>query len=290
MSDEAVTVVMDDRARLVSAVLAAGEWPEREQAQLTHAVHPHAKQTRHFLAGFADHPAVTGANQALAAGVSLDDLFSAALRCTWPDFAPLEPLPAAVDDAWVRSLADFVQATAVVTLWAEHDTAWQEALADLRAIFADDRLAHFLERLTGRPFPHRLLLMPNLTYPALSPVLAETQTAWSLILPLLKAVGESPPWPYREDPATVLAQACRRLFSHALHNDLASLNEEQQALLQHAAITLFLEEALDEFEAQAYLVRSRKQHNLPRLPLVVEAMRGALVGSGRNWVELLREQ
>ncbi len=77
MSDSQVEIVIDDTLRLVTAVLAASEWPTIEQAQLTHAVDPHAKQTRQFVAGYATHPAVIWVNQVIERGESLDDVFTA---------------------------------------------------------------------------------------------------------------------------------------------------------------------------------------------------------------------
>lgn len=277
---------IDDRARLVTAVLAASQWPEQEQAQLRHAVHPHAKQTRQQVLAQAGHPAVAGANAALAAGQPPDRLFAAALRCRWPDFAPQEPLPPNLDPAWVATLLSFAAETAVAAFWGEHDAAWQEALADLRAIFAGSRLPAFLDRLAGRAVAPPVVVLPNLLFPALSSVLAETAAGLTLILPLPKAVGESPPWPYREGPDWVLAESCRRLLRHALAADLARLPAGSLSLLEHAAITLFLEEALDESEALSYMVRSKRQFNLPRLPLAVETLRDYLAADGRSLADL----
>ena len=41
-------------------------------------------------------------------------------------------------------------------------------------------------------------------------------------------------------------------------------------------MTLCLEGEFDEAEAMAYLVRSKKEHSLPKLPLVVEELRDYL--------------
>ncbi|MCA9935332.1 MAG: hypothetical protein H6662_07890 [Ardenticatenaceae bacterium] len=269
-------VMLDDRARLVTAVLAASQWPEQEQAQLTHAVHPHAKQTRQFVQPFAAHTAVQHVNTLLADGTAVSELFAAALRCTWPDFAPQEPLPPATPAALPAALADFARQTAVPTqFWPHHTAAWDEAMSDLQAIFDTSLLADFVGRLAGRPLPKPLLISPNLVYPALSTVLVETAVALHLIIPPPKAVGESPPWPYSEGPDWVLAEAAQALIAHHLAAALDAA-PERRALLTHAAITLFLEEALGEADALAYMVRSKRQFSLPTLPLVVEDIRDAL--------------
>ena len=288
-----VAVVLDDRARLVTAVLAAGGWPEREQAQLGHAVHPHAKQTRHQVRDLAGHAAVVGADQMLAAGVPVDDLFTAAMSSAWPSLEPEASLPAAVTPAWLPALADFYQEAGLAAFWAEHEAAWAEAQADLVAIFQGSQLAGFLEQLNQRaagrqrPGPRPIAIMPNLVYPALASVLATPPVTLYLILPPPKAVGESPPWPYAEDPGWVRAQACQRLIAYLLADTLAQLDPARQALLTHAAVVLFQEQAGDEAEAMAYLVRTKKEQRLPQLPLVVEQLRQYLAAPhGRSLLDL----
>ena len=85
-----IDISLDDRARLVTAVLAASHWPELEQQQTPHAVHPHSKRTGYHVESAKTHTAVTQLNQGLANGISLSDYFAAALRCSWPNFAPQE--------------------------------------------------------------------------------------------------------------------------------------------------------------------------------------------------------
>lgn len=264
-------VALVEHARLMMAVLAASHWPEMEQAIETHAVHPHAKQTRQQVVAYASHPAVQWANEALAAGQTTETLFMVVLQ---PD------LPAA--------LSDFQTAGHLPEFWADHADLWQTAQGDLTTIFQSSPLPEFLARLGGQPLSQPILVMANLVYPALTAVLAPTPDALILLLPPPKAVGESPPWPYSEDPGWVQAMACRRLLKHHLADILAGLDETRQALLLHAATALYLEQAVDEGEAMAYLVRSKKQHKLPTLPLVVEEMRKYLGGeNGRGLLSLL---
>lgn len=252
-------VALVERARWMMALLAASDWPELEQAIETHAVHPHAKQTRQQVAGQASHPAAQWVNEALTAGQTVEALFTAVLQPTPPIF-----------------LTDFQEAAHLPEFWAAHADTWQAAQDDLATIFRGSPLPEFLARLGGRPLSQPIVVMANLVYPALTAVLAPTPDAFILLLPPPKAVGESPPWPYGEDPGWVQAMACRRLLQHQMADTLAGLDETRQALLLHAATTLYLEQAIDEGEAMAYLVRSKKQHKLPTLPLVVEELRGYL--------------
>jgi hypothetical protein len=192
-----LTISIDERLRLVTAVLAASDWPEEEQKQLPHAVHSQAKQVRQFVQPFRTHPAVKGINEALLNGVELEELFSAALRSTWPDFTPTSELPHLLKiNEWVQSLADFTSETSIMTLfWAKHTAVWQNAQSALEKIFTGDRLLTSLAQLRDGEIETAVTLMPNLVYPALTPGLATADDALTLLLPPPKAVCESPPWP-----------------------------------------------------------------------------------------------
>lgn len=281
-----LSVVIDERARLVTAVLAASHWPEMEQEQAPHAVHPHSKQVRQLVRPFATHPAVTQLNAGLDAGRPLTDFFMAALCSTWPDFTAVESLPDGLA-GWTAVLPHFAAQTKLAGFWAAHAEPWEEARAGLDVIFAPSQIMPFLGKLLGQPVPKDVAVMPTVTYPMLNPVLAETDNILYFILPPAKAWGESPPWPHGEDPGWAVAQACWHLARHFLADRLAKLNETGQALLLHAAVTLCLEADFDEAEAMAYLVRSKKEHSLPRLPLVVEQLRDYLAGNGRTLTEVV---
>lgn len=289
MSELPIEVSIDDRVRLAMAVLAATDWPEREQAQETHAVHQHSKQTRQFVREHRNHAAVAGLNSALADGAMLTDVFSAVLRHSWPNFRPVEPLPDRLrDSTWVNAMADFYRVTAIADFWQEHAAHWEEAKEDLVAVFAESRLVTFLNQLRQRPAARAIAVVPSIVYPMLAPVLATTASRLCLILPPAKAWGESPPWPFGEDPAWVVAQTCWHLTAHFMASDLPGLTPTNQALLRHAAVVLCLEQEFDDAEAMAYLVRSKKEQHLPQLPGVTESLRSYLANpESRTLVSLL---
>ena len=286
MSTFAISI--DERMRLVTAVLAASDWPDEEQKQQPHAVHSQAKQVRQFVQPFRTHPAVNGVNEALLNGVELEELFSAALRSTWPGFRPTSELPHLLKiNEWVHSLADFASETSIMTLfWAKHTAVWQEAQAALEKIFAGDRLLTSLAQLHDGEIETAVTLMPNLVYPALTPVVATTDDDLLLLLPPPKAVGESPPWPYDEDPPWVVATVCQNLVNRLMAEQLAELEKEQRILFRHAATTLCLEDAFDEFEAQAYQLRMKKEHKLPDLPPVTDHLQRYLNGDVTNLADV----
>ncbi len=271
-----IQVLIDQRIKLVTAVLALSDWPQMEQQQLPHAVHGHAKQIRPFLQGHETERAVSLLNQALQDGTSLDDLFSAALRCQWPDFKINEPLPTPIQNDYPMALADFAKTTNLEeSFWVEYADVWQNAVEQLTAVFDQSPLHTFLEQITGQPIP-QITIMPTLLYPALTAVLATAQNSWLLLIPPPKAVGESPPWPYDEGSGWVITRICKRLLTHVLADVLTPLTAQQATTLIYAGIVLCLEQSLDEFEAQACLIRSKKEFNLPDLPNTVTALRDYL--------------
>lgn len=274
MSEAGVQVTVDDRARLVMAALGASHWPEREQAQQPHAVHQHAKQTRQFLAPFGRHEAILALNRLLDDGLSLSDLFAVALSSSWPGLEPIEPLPDSLKDGrWLAQLADFRRDSSIEVFWSEHIDAWEIARDDLAAVFRESGVVPFLNQFHHPPESRPLQVIPCIVYPMLSPVLVKTAAKLFFILPPAKAWGESPPWPFAEDPGWVIAQTCWHLTSHYLSPVLSQSDAASQTTLRHAAVTLCLEQEFDQAEAMAYLVRARKESALPRLPLAVERMR-----------------
>jgi hypothetical protein len=284
-------IKIDERLRLVTAVLAASNWAVEAQKHQTHAVHAQAKQVRYFLQAFGTHPAIQGANEALLNGVDLAELFSAALRCSWPDFTPTTELPHVLKiKEWLQSLADFAQTTAIaIEFWPQHTTVWQEAQSALKKIFADDRLLTSVAQLQHGGLATAVTLMPNLVFPALTPVVATTDNALTLLLPLPKAVGESPPWPFDEDPGWVVATVAEQLIPYLLAAEVAQLDDAQQQLAIHTAVAHCLACLLDDFEAQSYLLRAKKEHNLPQLPALFARLQEAVEkGNGRSLVTLFQ--
>lgn len=249
-------IALNEQAQLIGVVLAASDWPQQEQAQLTHAVHPLAKRTRQWVQPFAQHVAVQQLNRLLAAGIALDVVYASGFA-----------------GEWATQLETFAKETAVATaFWPQHESVWETAVSDLQAIINIDKLEDFLGRLLRETAVPALQMSPNLLYPALTTVLAKTEGQWYLLLPPPKAVGESPPWPYAEDPGWVVAQLCQGLLP-----SLIELPDEQPTWL-HALTAVCLGELVDSFEAQAYVLRSRKQYKLPDLPAAVTQVEDYLSG------------
>jgi hypothetical protein len=274
-----VSIIIDNRVRLAAAVLAASHWPDYEQSLAPHAVHSHAKMTRQYVSDFSSHPAASTLNRLLDEdSLNLTDLFTAVLRSSWPLLEATESLPAAyADGKFLDELSDFYTDSAVAAFfWSDHNAVWHEAASELEKIFQNGKLPAFLSKLQGRELSKAIVVVPNLSYPALQPIAAETAETLFIILPPPSAYGESPPWPYHEDPGWVVAQSCYALSEVVLADRLQTLADDQQELLRQAAVTLCLEETMSEQESLSYLVRSKKQYNLPDLPATVEKLRASL--------------
>ncbi len=273
---ERVQVVLDARVRVATAVLAVSAWPAMEQAIEPHAVHMQSKLTRQFLRdkGLAEHLAVLRLNGLLEVGVPLGDVFTAVLCASWPDWQQQYALPNLFSDIWFEELADFTQQSQIFAeLWAEQSEVWAEALDDLEQIYNTAVLSAFMTRLLGRPISRPMIIVPTLVFPMLTGVAVSTAVAHYVILPPPKAWGESPPWPYRDGTDWSLGEACRVLTKHLLAREIADFTPGQCALLQHAAATIFLGEALSPAEEMSYLVRAKRQYKLPQLPAVVQKLR-----------------
>ena len=260
MSEHYLEVTIDEHVRTVAALLAASNWPSMEQGITPHAVHPHSKQTMHYMEAYKSHAAITGLNTALSAGGTLEDLFETAV-C----HSKLHE---------ESTVVDFVAHTNLTAFWAEHAAAWDVAIADLKAIFDDKPILDSITALTGVEITKPVRLVPTIVYPMLTPVVVENTERIFIILPPAKAWGESPPWPFADDPGWVMAQVAFYLSQHLLRDNLADDDETEALVRLHAIVVLCLEKEMNDAEAMAYLVRTKKEQKLPQLMAAVEEARG----------------
>ena len=261
-----IEVLLDPRIRLATAVLAASRWPAWEQAIETHAVHPHAKQVRHFVAPFQAETAVQQLNQQLDADQDCQALLSTMLTTPWEAYQTRE-----VPAGWSLAVADFLHKTQIAQqFWPAHDALWQTAVSELQTILHATPLPNLWQSLSEK-LPNRVQIMPTLVYPMLQPFRLTAPQQLLVLLPPPKAVGESPPWPYREDPPWVVVQLSNTVLTTILPTTGLTAVQSQQ--LRHAAIAIGLEQSFDPFECQAYLIRCRKAFQLPDMPQVADRLR-----------------
>ncbi len=262
-----LAVRITDDLRLAGALLAASDWPEREQAAKAYKPHRVAEEARRYFAPHRSHPAVQAASElaANAAGTGLHQLYGAAVSRGWPT-------------SLAQHLDDFQAAAQPRVLWADTQAAWDLAETDLCAVLDKADLPGFLAKVFG-PLPQRPVVYPNLLYPGRQPLAFEANGDLFICQPPPPAWGTSPPWRYSERPDEVLAvlatTAAQALFERLLPPEYASLRAHALTFALAVAV-LFLRHTEDPAAGDQFMVMEKKARKLPELPRVVTALEAAL--------------
>src|SRR5438067_1265670 len=122
-----VLVKLDDRVRLMSAVLAATKYPEKEQVGKPHGTHAHARATRKQMSAFVSHEAAQALQALSAQGAPLEAIFSLALMLRLPD-GKIEKPPRWMPPHWDERLNHFYDDSHAAQWWASESAPWQKAL------------------------------------------------------------------------------------------------------------------------------------------------------------------
>jgi hypothetical protein len=260
-----VQVRIDDRLRLAGALLAAGDWPEREQAAKAYKPHRVAEQAHRHFAPHSSHAAVVGAAALVGEGAGLNLLYTHALNGNWPA-------------DWGNHLAGFREATKLEEFWNETHADWFQAEGDARDVLARADLGQFLDDLLG-PQTRALVFFPNLLFPGRQPVVVGAAGEVVVCAPPPLAWGTSPPWRYSERPDEVLAAVsegfARFLFEDGLPPEHAALKPQAEAFALAAAV-LFLRQAEGQAAGDQFMVMEKKTRGLPHLPALVAALEALL--------------
>src|SRR2546423_12255109 len=131
MDKQQVVVRIDDRVRLMSAVLAATNYPDKSQDRKKHGTHLHARGTRKVLADHSHHPAVGAMQVLLDQRLPLASMYNYALRLTWPGLVA-DDVPRWVPPRWNEQLKHFHEITNLGKWWTDEDEHWQMAVRHLR--------------------------------------------------------------------------------------------------------------------------------------------------------------
>lgn len=298
MSDHRVSVQLNDRLRLMSAMLSLTSWPEREQAQHPHGVHAHAKDTRRFLEPYAGHAAIQQLQEILNEGRSMEELFAFSQVLSWPSLrARSADTPDWVPSGWTAAIRNFYIASKMANFWKEEHPVWDEAVQQLEVIFQQGDIIGFLTPYLGE-LDRTLVFSPNMCYPTYRPVTFSSARHVYCICPPRIAWGTNPPWPFNDDPAWVYRTAFEA-FAHKLVLDYLDRHPDETADLREGdlslpdefvqthpdwreqfarlfvsgATTIYLEETSGEAEANAYVVMEQKDRGLDVLPAVVSVLR-----------------
>lgn len=291
-----VTVRLDNRIRLMSAVLAATDWPQKSQERQPHGTHAHSRATRKRLEPFKHHPAAQGLQGLIDQGAPLEAIFTFALHLTWPNL-DIADAPRWVPPGWNEWLRDFYRATELEKWWKEEEMAWQNSVRESQHMFKGVAFKPFFKPFIG-DISEALIFIPNISFPTDQEIGVRLPGELICIAPPRLAWGDSPPWPFDEDPAHIyrsaLSQYGRMLIMHFIRTHaeiIAPITEtplpvsdqfksryptwqEQFTNLFVAAIcALYLEGHVSKAEANAYVLMERKTQGMAALPGMISVMR-----------------
>ncbi|MFW5692060.1 MAG: hypothetical protein ACOCX3_01780 [Chloroflexota bacterium] len=293
-----VHVKMDDRVRLMSAVLAATAYPEKAQKLKPHGTHTHARATRKYVVRFDEHPAIQATRGLLDQGTPLEALFALVTLMRWPQLE-IDGLPPWAPSRYNSLLWDFYQSANVAELWEKDADLWDKAHTQAEHVFTDVKLRPFFEQFVG-PVEESLIFIPNISYPTDYDVGFKMGNNLFAIVPPPLAWGDSPPWPY--DETTMITQTLRsaimvygrEIIKAYLRGNLDKLDEvtrmdlpvsdqfraehptwEDQftALFLSAAVAMYLEDHVDEREFKSYMLMEKRARGMSILPGTVSVLR-----------------
>lgn len=290
-----VTTRLDDSVRLVSAVLAATDFPDKSQARKPHGTHSHARNTTRYLQPYRDHEAVRGMQALLDSGAPLEAMFTLIAHLPWPSLQ-IKDLPKWVPPDWHHHMADFYQTAKLEEWWKQEQGAWDSAVTQSELMFKGTRFKSFLAQFVGN-IDEDLVFIPNICYPSDRDMAMRIGNKELVaICPPRLAWGDSPPWPFDEDKPYIhraaLAQYARLILIPYLRNHAEVVSEAAKSELPvsdqfralyptwgeqfitifiTAATAIYLEQ-LDPREARGYIHEQVKIHNMKILPGAVNVL------------------
>ncbi|MDZ4670104.1 MAG: hypothetical protein SH821_04475 [Phototrophicales bacterium] len=302
-----ILVRIDDRMRLMSAVLAATNYPDKTQQRKPHGTHMHARTTRKHVLKHADHPVVQATQTLLDSGTPLEALFTLAGMLRLPEFEVDTP-PAWLPNAYLEHLRDFYAVSELPAFWAREQILWDKALLQTQKIFGKMALKTFLKPFLGDS-TDRLVFMPNLSYPTDYDIGCRVGDELWCIAPPPLAWGDSPPWPYDEPSQItysyraaimVLGRLMLKPYLWSKPEHLAEVmksdlpvpdhfkaqyptwEEQFTALFLSAMVAMYLEDHVDEREYKAYMIMEKKARKMEILPGTVNVLRRFLNEKNTN--------
>jgi hypothetical protein len=291
-----VVIRVDDRVRLMSAVLAATNYPDKSQDRKKHGTHLHARGTRKIVSEFSHHPAVHAMQVLLDQNIAMGSMYSYVLRLTWPGLVADE-VPRWVPPRWNEHLRHFYELTNLAKWWADDGEQWVQPVRHLKEAFAKVDLYGYLEPFFGQVV-ETLVFMPNICYPTDQNIGLRVGGELVAIMPPPMAWGDSPPWPYKdEEPLayrTALVEYINILMKSFMRQHLEIITglaekpmpvgekyaaqnptwyDQFLSLIRSAIIALFLEDSVSSLEAKSFLLTTQKVEGATLLPGVVSILR-----------------
>jgi hypothetical protein len=313
MSDKPdVMVRLDDRIRLMSAALAATDFPEKSQQRKPHGTHAHARSTRKYVAEQASHPAIQTLQNLLDQGAPLEALFTLVMYLKWPELE-MDNLPRWVPAGWNKQLRDFYEKAKLAEWWEKEKVVWEKCVTESKHVFEKVRFKDFLKPFVGE-IGEDFVFVPNIGYPTDQEIGIRLGKELLCLAPPPLAWGDSPPWPYDEDTMithsyrAALTQYGRLLLMAYLRAHPQKVAEAQKtelpvgdqfqalhptweeqfiSLFVAAAVAMYLEDYVNEAEAKAYVLMERKARGMTILPGTVSVLRRYLQEQGNKYQSLL---
>jgi hypothetical protein len=295
MAEQKIQVTIDDRVRLMSAVLAVTDFPERAQQRKGHRPHTHARNTTKWLAAYRDHPAVVGAQTLLNQNAPLEALYTYALKLSFPAMTIDNPPPWTPPN-WHEQLRDLYQSARLGELWEQDKALWQKAQKDVGDVLRNADYYAFLEPFVG-PVDEQLIYMANISYPSDMAIGARVGGDIICVGPPRIAWGDNEPWPFNEDPAhvysTSLVEYARLLMLAYLRQNAAQVapvtqkplpvdeeflrkfpkwGDQFTELFVTGAVAIYLEQHVSPQEAKSFILMERKAKGVTILPGVVSVL------------------
>lgn len=301
-----VLVKLDDRVRLMSAVLAATDFPEKSQQRKPHGTHAHARATRKYLSDYGQHPAIKMTQTLLDQGTPLEALFTLAMRYNLPDMRLNGDVPTWLPAGYGDQLREFYLAADIEGLWRKERQVWDKALAEVQRVFGSANFKTFLQPFVD-DIAENLVFIPNISYPTDRELGLRLDNQLICIAPPPLAWGDSPPWPYDEDTMLMhsfkvsLVQYGRLILTKMLRENAEQVREaaeielplndqfraqfptwEEQfvELFVTAVVAMYLEAHLNEAEYKSFMLMERKVRGMNILPGTVSVIRRYLQEKG----------
>lgn len=291
-----VLVHIDDRVRLMSAVLSVTQTTDESHARRPHSAHAHARATRKHLAAFRSHPAVTGLQGLLDQHAPMEAIFGYALRLNAADFS-IDSTPRWAPAHWDKQLSAFCREAALTHWWGFEAHAWEKSANEASRMFQNVDLRSFLKPFVGYT-TDQFVFLPNISYPIEHEIGVRVGNELTCIAPPRAAWGDSPPWPFDEDPGHIyraaIGQYTRLLMrdyvlhhkdklEEAAHIELPvsdevrlqhpTWQEQFLALFVSGVVAIYLEDRVSPAEAKAYTLIESKVYGMAMLPGVISVLR-----------------
>jgi hypothetical protein len=251
--------------------------------------------TRKYLEPFKSHEAVQGLQSLLNLGAPLEAIYSFALQLSWPGL-DIERLPVWVPPRWNIMLRDFYERANLGQWWKDEDAPWRASVVESQKMFQSVPFKPFLQPFLGS-ITENLVFMPTISFPTDREVGVRLDGELVCIAPPRLAWGDSPPWPFDEDPAHIyraaLSQYGRMLVMNFLRANAETLapvaemplpvsdqfraqypswQEQFTNLFVAAAVAIFLEQHVSKAEAKAYVLVERKTKGMHVLPAMISVL------------------